>query len=219
MSLVVACVLVRGHVDFTPEYVVRLRSMCKRALQPHEFVCLTDQSAYLPGDMRTIKVKKLEGFAWWTKVELFNPKHEWLQKTRCLYLDLDVLVTGELDQVAFYNEGFCAIPHAGDFNGKGDKKVVKRFNSSVMSWNGGEHNDLFTDWTPEVTNRLWGDQDWIGERMGRGTEMPLSWFPRLSQITDRNVEDVINQSKVILCKKPKNLEAAKRWKWFDKAWR
>jgi hypothetical protein len=150
---------------------------------------------------------------------LFNPKHKILQSGRVMYLDLDVLVTGQLDDVAYYDTGFAIVPHAGDFNGKGAKQVVKRYNSSVMSWNGGEHNYLYHDWKFDVVNRLWGDQDWIGERMPNAAKMPLEWFPRLSQITDSNVEEVINRSKVILCKKPKNLEAAKRWKWFEKAWR
>lgn len=219
MSLTVACLLVRGHVEYAPEYVVRLRSMCKRSLPDHKFVCLTDQRAYLPSDMHVIDVKKLSGFAWWTKLELFNPDHEYLQHGRVMYLDLDVLVTGDLNDVAFYRGGACMIPHAGDFNGKGEKKVVKRYNSSVMSWEGGTLNSLYLNWRPDVTKRLWGDQDWIGEQMPNATLMPIEWFPRLSQITDRNVEDVINRAKVVLCKKPKNIEAARMWPWFNRAWR
>lgn len=221
MSLVVACVLVRGHVDFTPEYVVKLRSMCSRHLPAHRFVCLTDQVAYLPADLETIDVKKLEGFAWWTKLELWNPKHSVLQSGRIMYMDLDVLAVDDLTPIANFSDDFAAVPHAGDFQGKGDKKVVKRYNSSVMSWNGGTHNDLYLDWRPEVTKRLWGDQDWIGEKLPDGALMPIEWFPRLSQVMDKgdDVAQRIKDAKVILCKKPKNADAAKRWKWFAKAWR
>lgn len=219
MSLVVACVLVRGHVDFTSEYVVKLRNMARRSLPEHRFVCLTDQAAYLPPDLETIQVKKLEGFAWWTKLELFNPKHKILQSGRVAYFDLDVLVVDQLQPVIDFAPGFCLAPHAGDFNGKGEKKVVKAYNSSVMVWDGGTMNDLYVDWRPDVTHRLWGDQDWIGERKPGMSIMPIEWFPRLSQIASGNVEYYMEKAKVVLCKKPKNLDAAKMWPWFKKAWR
>lgn len=221
MKLTVACVWVRGNVPYSAEYVTRLRSMCKRSLPEHDFVCITDMAAYLPEDLQTIQVKKLEGFGWWTKLELFNPRHSQLQHGRVMYMDLDTLAVNKLDDVAYYCDGFAIVPHAGNFMGKGEKKVVKAFNSSVMSWNGGHFNDLYLDWSPEVTRRLWGDQDWLGERLvhAQTTKMPIEWFPRLSEITDRNVDDVIGRAKIVLCKKPKNLEAAKMWPWFNKAWR
>lgn len=219
MSLTVACVWVRGNVPYSSDYVIRLRSMCRKALPEHEFVCITDMPAYLPTNLRCISVKKLEGYGWWSKLELFNPKHEILQRGRVLYLDLDTLVVNKLEPVVNFAPGFCAVPHAGTFQGKGEKKVVKWCNSSVMSWNGGEHNDLYLDWSPDVTRRLWGDQDWIGERMRDGKLMPIEWFPRLSQVVSGDVDYYMQEAKVVLCKKPKNLEAAKMWPWFDKAWR
>ena len=220
MSLTVACVWVRGNVPYSAEYVIRLKSMCRKAYPEHRFVCLTDMAAYLPTHVECIQIKKLEGFGWWSKLELWNPQHKVLQSGRIVYQDLDTLNVAKCDPIVDFHDGFCAVPHAGTFQGKGDKKVVKWCNSSVMSWNGGEHIDLYEDWSPAVTRRLWGDQDWIGERMTRnGKLMPLEWFPRLSDITHGNADHVVNVAKVILCKKPKNLEAAKLWSWFDKAWR
>lgn len=219
-ALTVACVLVRGHVGFTPDYVLKLRSMASRALPEHRFVCLTDQPGSLPG-IETIGVAPpRDMYAWWAKVELFNPAHDALQQGRILYLDLDVLIVDDLSPVVNYSPGFAIVPDgAPNFVGKGDLKVVKQFNSSVMSWEGGMYNDLYLDWRPDVARRLWGDQDWIGERLPNATKMPLSWFPRLSQVMQRRRVDArVNDAKVILCKKPKNADAAKQWPWFAKAW-
>lgn len=220
MNLTVACVLVKGHVGFTPEYVMKLRQMALRALPQHRFVCLTDGQASLPG-IETITVAKPSGiYAWWSKVELFNPAHKALQEGRILYLDLDVLIVDRLEEIVNFAPGMAIAPDgAPNFVGKGNLKTVKLFNSSVMSWNGGSHHSLFTNWTPDVARRLWGDQDWIGEQHPEAATMPLSWFPRLSQVTSRGkVDKLMQQAKVILCKKPKNVEAAALWPWFAKAW-
>jgi hypothetical protein len=45
--------------------------------------------------------------------------------------------------------------------------------------------------------------------------MPLAWFPRVSQIEDGPVPA---DAKVVLCKKPKNVIAARRWPWVQEAW-
>lgn len=218
--LTVACVLVRGHVGFTPDYAIRLRNMASRALPAHRFVCLTDQPESLPG-METIRITPPAGvYAWWAKVELFNPVHDALQCGRILYMDLDVLIVDRLQPIVDFTSGFAIVPDAApNFIGKGGLKVVKRYNSSVMCWEGGAHNDLYVDWRPDVARRLWGDQDWIGERLPDASKMPLRWFPRLSQVTSRGrVDDMMRDAKVILCKKPKNVDAAKRWPWFREAW-
>lgn len=213
MSLTVACVLVKGHVPFTAEYVVRLKSMCARSLGEHRFVCLTDRE--LPG-IETIRIQAPDGiYAWWSKLELFNPAHGFTG--RMLYLDLDVLVVGDLRPAADYPASFALVPDgAPGFMPRDGRKCVHRFNSSVMTWNAGERNHLYTEWTPKVARRLWGDQDWIGEQAPSGSAMPIEWFPRLSEAKRPPWPEA---AKVILCKKPKNAAASCRWKWFDEAWR
>lgn len=221
MNLTVACVLVKGHVNFTPDYVFKLKSMAAKRLPPHRFICLTDHPESLLG-VETIKIPTPVGmFAWWAKLELFNPKHEALQDGRILYFDLDVLIVDDCaDLIDYGGMGMTLVPDdAPNFVGKGAMRTVKRFNSSVMSWDGGMYNDLYLDWKPDVTERLWGDQDWIGERLPKATKMPLFWFPRLSQVmTKGRVDGAVKNAKVILCKKPKNADAAKQWPWFAKAW-
>jgi hypothetical protein len=217
MSLTVACVFVEGHVPFTTEYVVKLRSMVKRNLdRPHDFVCFTDRSAYLPADMDRIVIGTPRGvYAWWSKLNLFNPKLG--LSGRILYLDLDVLITKPLDPIADYPSPFALVPHAGEFNGKGDKKVIKKYNSSVMVFEANRYAHLYTTWSPKITYRLWGDQDFIAGLLPDLDMMPRAWFPRLSQINGDGLS-AVPEARVVLAKRPKNADAAIKWPWFKEAW-
>lgn len=214
--LTVACVLVRGHVPFTVDYVERLHSMAQRRIgRAFEFVCLTDQPKRMPKGVRAIPIATpkpgLKG--WWAKIELFKPGRF---GGRVLYLDLDVLLVDSLDEIIDFPAEFALAPDgAPNFKPADGRKVVKRFNSSVMVWDWDAAGDLYRNWTPEVAARLWGDQDWIGEQTDTWVRaMPASWFPRIS--AGRNWSD---EAKVVLCKAPKNAEAAIKWRWFEELWR
>jgi len=213
--LTVACVLVRGHVAFTPEYVRRLHSMALRRIgRAFEFVCLTDQPEAMPRGVRAIKIKLPPGLkGWWAKIELFRPGRF---GGRVLYLDLDTLLIDALDEIIDYPADFALAPcGAPAFKAPDGLATVKRFNSSCMVWDWDVPLDVYRKWTPAVAARLWGDQDWIGELCADARTMPADWFPRLSTQRARWPAD----SKVVLCKRPKNADAALMWDWFDEAWR
>lgn len=232
--LTVACVWVKGNVDYPVEYVIRLRKMVARHLQrPHRFFCLTDRPAafydyYMQGGtgIGLIEIPTPKGFfGWWSKMELFNPANG--LDGRVLYLDLDTLVVDDLAPIVDYPAAFALVPDAGNFKPKDGRKVVKRFNSSVMAWDAGTtvHQiwRLYAPNAPLWHLNYWGDQDFLGMVLKRGgAAMPLEWFPRLSELNaterDYGPESSLNVAKVILCKKPKNTEAAKRWPWFNEMW-
>jgi len=220
--LTVACVWVAGHVPFTAQYVVRLQSMVARNLaRSFRFVCLTDRPQLLPARIETIEIPPpgaLKG--WWRKLELFNPAHG--LAGRVLYLDLDVLIVAGLDPIVAFPAPFALAPDgAPEFRPKSGHATVKRFNSSVMVWDADQvqanGSPLHADFVPAVADRLWGDQDWIGERWPAASRMPLEWFPRISEIGGAG--DVPPEAKVVLVKKPKNELAAELWPWFRRRWR
>jgi len=212
--LTVVCVLVRGHVAFTPEYVKRLHSMARRRIgREFEFVCLTDQPQAMPKGVRPIVIKSPRGLkGWWAKIELFKPGRF---GGRVLYLDLDTLIVDSVDEIIDFPAEFALAPDgAPNFKGQDGLRVVKLFNSSVMVWDWDAVGDLYRKWTPAVAARLWGDQDWIGEQMPTARAMPLEWFPRIRAVKNGWPDT----AKVVLCKAPKNAEAARLWKWFDEVW-
>lgn len=219
--MIFACVFVRGYVGYSPTYVSRLASMVRRHYDGDcRVICLTDQ----PGAVRRFvdEVREVEtppnSHPWWAKLELFRPG-QFAAGVRVCYLDLDVLVWRSLNVISDYPTRLALVPHAGNFEGKGLRRVVKRYNSSVMVWEAGsEIEALHRNFTPDVMHRLWGDQDWIGEQMPHARTMPLAWFPRLSEF-DAAGGAVPLDARVVLCKRPKNEQAAADWPWFREAWR
>lgn len=211
-KLTVACVWVKGNVPFSLQYVVTLRRMVARHLSiPHRFVCLTDRRTRIPG-IETIHVESPKRmFGWWSKIELWKPGRF---EGRVIYLDLDTLVVDSLDPILTFPSRLALIPDAGNFNSR-THKLVKRFNSSVMVWNAGAGDVLYERWNHEVTKRLHGDQDWIGEQLPWADKMPIEWFPRLSSCLEGPPPE---GAKVILAKVPKNVDAAHRYGWFRKLW-
>lgn len=215
MTFTVACLFVRGEYPYTVEFVSRLRDMVRRWSDRRcRFVCLTDQPERLPDGVEAVVVEKLAGFAYWTKLELFNPARQWTG--RVLYLDLDTLIAAPLAPILDYPAPFAitADREGGPARDRHGRQIVRRFNSSVMVWDGGTHTDLYTDWTPCVSARLSGDQDWIGEHAPHVAGMPLAWFPRLSQVG----APPWPEAKIVLTKHPKNDIAVTRFPWFAPLW-
>lgn len=218
MKTTVACVWVRGNVKYGVEYVDKLRAMVRRHLSgDFRFVCLTDKPLQLPRGIEGIEIPNPRPmFGWWSKLQLFSPSHGF--SGRMLYLDLDSLIVGSLDPIVDYPSAFALVPPAGNFQPRTAHQVVRRFNSSVMVWNAGEQDRVFLQWTPTVTRRLFGDQDWIGEQCPDADTLPLEWFPRISQLTESGDFVPTSDARVVLVKKPKCEEAARLWPAFREAW-
>lgn len=105
--ITVLCVLRSGGV-YTPEWVTRLRDAVARNLTlPHQFVCLSDVAVPAVGTVRL----RHDWPRWWAKVEMFAPWNEGLG--RVLYLDLDTVITGNIDDFADYDGQACI---TRDFN-------------------------------------------------------------------------------------------------------
>lgn len=153
--LTIACV--KWGEKYGPEYVHILRDMVRRNLaQPHRFVCLTDNDEGL-GDIDTSPLPEgLEG--WWNKIELFRPGRF---MGRVAFFDLDVAITGDLTELV-ERKGIIEDWH------------LPTYNSSVMVWDAGEHEEAFTKFSPEVTGRMHGDQDWL-TMIGGWDTFPASW--------------------------------------------
>jgi len=184
--------------------------------RPFRFVCLTDQP-WLFTDLETIPIQKLPGcFAYWNKLQLFDPKREW--SGRLLYLDLDVLVVAPLAPIIDYPAEFALTDDPPYVRPKGrdkyGRKIFRKFNSSVMVWDGGTQTHLYTQWVPDIANTYSGDQCWLGLKAHRAVGMDRSWFPRLSEVTN----PPFGQAKVILSKSPKNDLAVGRYPWFSAYW-
>lgn len=224
--LTVVCIFMRGPVAYTADYVVRLERMVRRHLdRPFSFVCLTDRSAELPESIESFRIPSMQenvppnGVGYWAKINLFNP---WLAclDGRVLYIDLDSLIVNDLSPIVDAPATFAITADALveerqhiDTDRYG-RKLVRKFNSSVMVWDAGTHSDIWQAWRPDVALRLSTDQDWIAERHPDAYALPYEWFPRISRVQPPWPDE----AKVVLVKKPKNHEAVERWPWFEPLW-
>lgn len=148
MPLTVACVLSGGPYDMS--HVHRLHAMVHRHLdQPYEFVCLKDSP--FPG--------------YWAKLSLFEPGRF---QGRVLYFDLDVTIKGNLDELAEHPSMFTIVKDWFRFG----------FNSSVMAWDAGCADHVFTDFDygRDTPNLKGGDQAWITHKMPGADKFPSAWI-------------------------------------------
>lgn len=102
MDLTVVCV--KTGTKYPSLYVDRLAGAVRRNLSmTHRFVCATEQPEGVEVD--TIPPPKLPG--WWAKLGLFQSPAFGQLTGRILYLDLDVVITGPLDDLVNYPTGFA----------------------------------------------------------------------------------------------------------------
>ena len=143
---------------YDPYYVQRLQREVKKNLTiPHRFVCITEQS--IEGVATVPPINGLPG--WWGKVNVFVMD----TTEQNLFLDLDVVITGNLD--ALVDEyGGCYFAAAKNWAQSGHGGVQ----SSVMLWQGGtgchaetiyrNFDPAIAHWPPINTpGVLWGDQE------------------------------------------------------------
>ncbi len=139
---------------YSQDYVYALKRMLKKHLrQRNRFVCITDQIVH------GVETQKpcVDWPGWWQKVSLFKPG---FAPGPALYLDLDVVVVGDLDDlVDRYTSDGLAMPKNWARSGHGG------WQSSVMLW-GVSPAEIYTSFTPDAMDRFWGDQEWITHVMG-----------------------------------------------------
>lgn len=217
-------------------WVQRLKRMVEEHLTvPHRFVCLTN----LPEieGVETIPFMYDWGAVWneiepdprrwngcWSKVELFR---EDLPGERFLYLDLDSLPIGNLDQLANHPGSLVGINPRAVSSRKTweDPRRKKALCSAVMTWTRGYASAVYNRFTRSAMRRLVGDQDWIAEVVeSEGIEyeyFPMDWVRLLRDVK----HDPPPNTRVICCS-PNGWRQdlvvdykGPRYKWVEELWK
>lgn len=172
-------ICVKWGLFYGPEYVVNLYNAAKRnTKESFTFHVFTDDATFLPQNLGWVihqlpdwQLKKEN--AWWYKMEMFNPANNLLGRN--LYLDLDVIITGDLSPFWVFGKDRFAI--CQDFN----RVYIPNFrgvNSSVMAWSDNTQHEMYKKFTTEYQNALRkhrGDQDFIGEYHKVPMLWPVDW--------------------------------------------
>ncbi len=214
----IVTVKVQGHRKmYNSSWVNKMANMVDRNLNiPHKHICLTDNPNGLDDRIVPILLEKnkiWEKKGWWTKLKCFDPEIQDNLCDRNLFLDLDSLVVNDLFPIINLPGDFLlAESTAPNFNPKG---TINKYSSSIMVWNRGVNTHIWTDFTFDVTKRLRGDQDWMGEIIEVDT-IPKKYYQRLGGCIKKGKrKDTI----IIFCVKPKNDIAAKEIDWVREVWK
>lgn len=131
-------------------YVHALKAMVDEFLTiPHEFKCISDRKI----DGIDVIASPTNYDGWWSKIGLFAPG---IATGKSIYLDLDVVITRNIDYLAEYTNAFSA-PANWAQSGHGG------IQSSVMCWEGNWHLPFEMFKYERHSKRLWGDQEFLWE--------------------------------------------------------
>lgn len=214
MTFTVATVLWEGDFRgrrYNAEWVRKTASMCRRLLPPHKFVCLSNVEVPVE---RIPLTNTLEG--WWAKLELFRPNNG--LSGRVLYLDLDCIITGQMQELIEQKRDIAFMPPSYTFiggNPSGGPGVVDRYQTSCISFNAGKFDFLYLGFAQKHRNEFRGDQDYIGHRMPDEYTFPPEWFRKLKQCPSGPPFGV----KLVLCMPEKNDVAATKYPWVSEIWK
>lgn len=94
---------------------------------------------------------------WWAKMQMFEPGR-FPKGERCVYFDLDTVITGDLTDLMEYD---------GPFAGLRDVWQPGQMGSGIMSWTSGEADHVWQAWQDAgcPTDDPRGDQAFIGQHM------------------------------------------------------
>ena len=148
---------------YDAEYVNKLyRGVCRNLALPFEFTCFTENSIGIDPYIKIEPLPFNRITSWWQKLYLFSP-HVPLSG-RVFYIDLDTLITGNIDDIASVDTGFVVLR---DFFFRVAQGVnTHSMGSGLMSWDVGKHQQIwnnFIDAPAKHASQLHphGDQRWI----------------------------------------------------------
>jgi len=145
-------------------YVRNLYNMVERNLTiPYRFVCFTDNTIihkrkeFKGKDIEFRQFKRHDFEGWFNKLQLFSPQSELEGDT--LYMDLDVVITKNIDEMATIGESKNFVG-MNDFNSSSGL-----FNSSIMRFNNKYHNIIWEEYIKKRGDfsKCHGDQEIISQ--------------------------------------------------------
>jgi len=161
-------VCVKQGMFYGPEYVNRLFNMFHRnATTEFRFVCFTDRRDGINGHIECRPLPyHLKG--WWCKIPLFAPP-ACIEDDQIVCIDLDVVITGNIDWLLNWRGDFGTLSYWFDSNGDAMKKY---YNGSLWSLKPGYGAHVWNNFASrgfEVMKTYYSDQEYISEQLPGAT--------------------------------------------------
>lgn len=162
-------VCLKWGTKYGPEYVNRLYAGIKRnTTVEFKFWCFTDDAAGIDSEVTTVGLPYADRLdSWWNKLNLFSPDLPFVPGDQIFYVDLDTLITGNIDRLLLFKTTKMIV--LKDFY-HGLVKSAGKVGSGLMSW---KHRKYSHIWTKFITNPdkhikmagTHGDQWWIEQKV------------------------------------------------------
>lgn len=155
-------VCLKWGTKYNSLYVNRLYNAIVRNLTlDFEFHCFTDDPINVNPNITIHPLfKKIDG--WWNKLYLFSK--DMPIQGKIFYIDLDTLITGNIDHLVFLEGGLIVLRDF--FHGYARDVYSDCMGSGLMSWNSGQYPHIWDSFiaNPDEAIRSiipYGDQRWI----------------------------------------------------------
>jgi len=126
MTVAVTCIFWGNK--FSLDYVYNLKAAVERNTTiPHKFICFSDRK--IPNVETRILKPGYEG--WWNKLQLFDAANK--VSDRVVYLDLDTIITGNIDWLLKDRSWFMGIEDVGAVNAH-QPHLKNKLQTGVMAW-------------------------------------------------------------------------------------
>ena len=147
--ITVVCVEVGNYCGQGNKYVNALHKSVEKYLTiPHKFVCFTDNP-----EGKECETRPIQNIGWFAKLYLFRE----FKAGKVIFLDLDTIITGNIDFLDKYNGKFAILR---------DFYRPKGYGSGMMIWQGGFGHDITEDYESDgMPDVLGGDQAYIERKV------------------------------------------------------
>ena len=157
-------VCVKTGDKFSDDYVLNLQEgVAKNVTVDHKFFCYTDKP--VPG-VKCLELPMDLG-GWWNKMQLFSPETTIRNGIgKYVFLDLDTIITSNIDWLLDYDGEFMGIENLGINNSKYEdiRQYVGVLQSGVLAWDSLECSkiwDFFLKHKNEIMRNFRGDGEFL----------------------------------------------------------
>ena len=158
-------ICLKWGTKFPPEYVNRLFYGVRRnTTVPFKFHCFTDDATGLDPEIQLHPLPYTNVEGWWQKLYLFSDEID--IEGRVLFMDLDTLITKNIDHFVTQDKGFVTLQ---DLWQRGNN-----VSSAVMSFEVGKHTQIWNTFIQDPVAAVrslhpHGDQKWIQKQQHQRT--------------------------------------------------
>lgn len=181
---------------FPPDYVNVLFNACRKQIQgDFRFICLTDDSEGLISGVEALPIPDI-GLAenlWytpgvWPKLALYCADLHGL-RGRALFIDLDMMITGPLDEMFEVPGGYVALAAGRGWSPNGAGKPIKTATGVFAFDIGGQCQVLrrFQDDMAHVVSTYQNEQEFVGETVRDLHYWPDGWVISFKRFLRRAV--------------------------------